>query len=189
MKTKTIALGAVLFLVITVSAFAGGGGGMLWQYQSENYPFIPDWHPDQNSRDLKMVGGYGYGVDRHGRIHGGYGFGIVSEDDGPGTVRGGFGGVISGFQILPRPIHLAVVSYVGVGGLSVQGSGGASDLESWFALSAELDVEVGLPLMGWFMPVVYAGYQYMGNLIPGESFEVFSSYSPVLGFRLAFGDF
>jgi hypothetical protein len=39
------------------------------------------------------------------------------------------------------------------------------------------------------MPTVFAGYQVAGNLVPGRPFEPFLSYTPVMGFRPAWGKF
>lgn len=187
MKTVKYTILGVLFFMMAVSLFADGGGGVFWQNQTDKFPFAPEWHLTQDLADLKMVGGFGYGIDNHGGISGGFGYGIVSEYEGEGAIAGGFGGVINGFRILHNPIHLAVVSYLGFGGIAIQGAPGEEE-EGYFAVSLELDVELGLP-MGWLMPVVYAGYQYIGNILPGDSFSLFQTYGPVLGCRVAFGDF
>ena len=81
----------VLMLPSAAFAYGGGGGGMYWQYQTEDYHFISGWSPERTDTDLKMFGGFGYGVDRHGGIHGGFGYALVSDFEGEGAVYGGCG--------------------------------------------------------------------------------------------------
>jgi hypothetical protein len=53
-------------------------------------------------------------------------------------------------------------------------------------VTEELDLEVGLAVLPWLMPIVYAGYQVMGNVGPGKPFQDFFSYAPVIGIRFDF---
>ncbi|MBI9104488.1 MAG: hypothetical protein JEY99_18885 [Spirochaetales bacterium] len=190
---KTIIFLLLLTILIPGLLFAGGGGGMMWQRQASEFPFATDWDLPDTNLGLHMMGGYGYGIDPDGRINGGFGYGILSDEDEvtgeliPGAISGGFGGVVNGYQLMSRPLHIAFVSYAGLGGL-YQAATSENDEKGWFAVSLEVDVEVGLPLFGWFVPVVYAGYQYIGSVFTDDNSEVFQTYSPVLGCRLTFGD-
>ncbi len=184
---KAVLTMLLILIFIPFCLSADGGGGMFWQQQVSEYPFAKDWDLESTDMNLHMVGGFGYGIAGDGRITGGYGYGITSEEGTPGAISGGFGGIVNGYRMFEGPLHFAVVTYAGIGGIHREAMGESPD-ESWFALSLEIDVEVGLPVFGWFMPVVYAGYQYMGGIFPSETDEVFQSYSPVLGIRLAFGD-
>ena len=60
---------------------------------------------------------------------------------------------------------------------------------SYLILTQEFDLEIGLAVFPWFMPVLFAGYQVMGNLYPQTPFQGFLSYTPIVGLRLAWGRF
>lgn len=184
---KTVLL-AALALIITTASFADGGGGMFYGYQVSAYPFLEKYPVRNNSLGLAYFGGYGYGVNRRNNwVTGGFGFAILDVGSDTG-VAGGFGGIISGFRLLAAPINISFLSWTGFGGISVggidpDGPGG------YFAVSEEITVELGLPILPWFMPTVYVGYQIAGNVIPGRAFESFLSYTPVAGLRVQWGDF
>ncbi len=112
-----------------VCARSGGGGGMLFGYQTSTYPFLNKYPVTNNSLELVYYGGISTGV-------------------------------------LP-----------------------ADGYEGFFGLLQEVTIELGFPIIRWFMPTLYAGYQIAGNLIPGVPFDAFFSYTPVVGFRLQWGSF
>ena len=199
MKKLGFLISILLISAFSLSAYddsedeGAGCGGIFFQRQATEYPFAEDWNINQASMDLEMIGGSGYGVSSDGKISGGFGFGILSDlnDDGileAGEVAGGFGGIINGVRILRYPLNLSFITCIGLGGVA-QGNGVEDEEDGWFSVILQANVEVGLPAFGWFMPVVYAGYQYMGSLIDNEAGESFQTYSPVLGARLFFGCF
>jgi len=173
-------------ITLLSTVFADGAGGMFFSYQTSQYPFLENHPVLNNSLGLIYYGGYGYGVDRKGNISGGFGLAIHDPEFKEGGVVGGFGGVISGYRILKRPVSLSIVSWTGFGGLAT-GDYETEAGNGFFSLFFELAVEAGIPITSWFMPVVYAGYQVIGNMIPGEFFSHFFSYTPVIGIRLCWG--
>ena len=166
---------------------SGGGGGMLVGYQTSGYPFLEAYPVSNNSLDLIYYGGFGYGVSRDGAIAGGFGFAIM-DVSGQSEIAGGFGGFISGIRLIQRPINLSVVSWTGLGGIST-GIYPAAGYQGFFAILQEVTLEIGFPVLRWFMPTIYAGYQVAGNLIPGVPFSTFFSYTPVVGLRIQWGSF
>ncbi len=177
---------AVMFLA-SVAANSGGGGGMLVGYQTSSYPFLEAYPVTNNSFDLIYYGGFGYGVSYDGAIAGGFGFAIM-DVSGQSEIAGGFGGFISGLRLIERPINLSIVSWTGIGGIST-GIYSATGDEGFMGLLQEVTLEIGFPLLRWFMPTIYTGYQIAGNLIPGVPFRDFFSYTPVLGLRIQWGSF
>jgi hypothetical protein len=137
--------------------------------------------------NLIYYGGFGYGVSWDRTITGGFGFAIM-DAAGRSEIAGGFGGFIGGFRLLDRPVNISIVSWTGLGGIST-GILPADGFEGFFGLLQELTLEIGIPVIRWFMPTLFAGYQIAGNLIPGVPFEAFFSYTPVIGFRLQWGSF
>ena len=178
----------VLILFSAMFAFADGGGGMYFGYQTSAYPFLSDNYSfENNSLGLAYYGGFGYGVTSNRTIVGGFGMAIMDIDNDSG-IAGGFGGVISGFRLLKEPISLSLMSMTGFGGIYT-GDYATDSGDGFFALSEELTLELGIPIISWFMPTVYAGYQIIANVIPGRMFQTFLSYTPVFGIRLQWGDF
>lgn len=185
---KLVFLLLSIMIIPSVFAGGGGGGGVFYGYQVSNYDFLlENYEIPNNTLGLSYFGGYGYGVSRDGIISGGFGMAIVDTELDSG-ITGGFGGVINGIQILDWPIHLSLVSYTGFGGIYT-GSHSSTPNSGFFAVSEEIDLEIGLPLFGWFMPTVFIGYQVAGNIIPGDLFSSFFSYSPVVGIRIGWGSF
>ena len=176
----------LLFICLSVMSFADGGGGFFFGMQASQYPLLENYPVNNNSMGLSCFGGYGYGITRH-VIAGGFGYAFLDLNDTSG-IAGGLGGIISGARILRWPISLSIVSWTGVGGIST-GSYETAAGSGFFCISEELTVGLGIPLLRWFMPVVYAGYQVVGNLIPGQIFQAFFSYTPVVGIRLSWGEF
>lgn len=181
-----------IFILMTVTAsfvFAGGGGGggMLIGYQTSTYPFLEKYPVASNSLELIYYGGFGYGVSYDGTITGGFGYAIM-DVAGDSKIAGGYGGFVSGFRLLEKPLNISIVSWTGLGGIYT-GILPASGYEGFFSLLEEVTLELGFPMIRWFMPTIYAGYQIAGNLIPGVPFGAFFSYTPVVGFRLQWGSF
>jgi len=179
----------LLLVCIAASLFArsGGGGGMSIGYQTSTYPFLDRYPVTANTKELIYYGGFGYGVSWDRSITGGFGYAIMDVAGGS-KIAGGFGGVIAGFRLLDRPVNISIVSWTGLGGLStgILPTGG---YKGFFALFEEVTVELGIPIIRWFMPTLFAGYQIAGNMIPGVPFRSFFSYTPVVGFRFQWGSF
>ena len=140
---------------------------------------------ENNNMDLYYSGGFGYGISRNNVISGGFGYAVYASED-ENTPLGGFGGVINGIRLLRYPFNVSLMSWTGFGGITINSVDGKKNS---FAISEELTLELGFPLFRWFSPTIYAGYQVIGSLGSGETFEDFLSYTPVLGFRFQWGKF
>ncbi len=81
-----------------------------------------------------------------------------------------------------------VLSWTGIGGIQFT-EAASSETMGYLIVTEEIDLEIGLPVLPWFMPVFYDGYQVMGNVGPGKPFQDFFSYTPVIGVRFVFGKF
>jgi hypothetical protein len=183
---QIVMITAALMALPALNSPADGGGGVFWGEQRAGYPFLPDTAIENNSMGLAYVGGYGYGIhDR--RITGGFGY-VIHDGDPENGTAGGFGGVIGGIALVRRPVSLSLISWTGIGGLCTAAQRAAGE-DGWFLLSEAITLELGVPVTRWLMPSVYAGYQVIGNLAPGEPFSEFFTYSPVVGFRVAWGRF
>ena len=163
-----------LLLIITAFAaapalLADGAGGLHFGSTNQNFPFVPEWELPHSDQALEFFGGYGYGVGYGNAINGGFGMAITGDwdDDGEPEVAGGLGGVISGYRLAKFPVNLNVVSWTGFGGISVM-EPGFEDGEGYFVISQEIAAELGLPVFRWFMPTVYAGYQWIFSVVPGD---------------------
>ncbi len=171
------AIGMILVLAVVLlptAAGADGGGGVFHGYQTGADPLPHD------AAGLEYTGGFGYGISGH-EVSGGFGVGW-SDEAQPAVTGGGYGGVIYGWRDHAGPLNMLVTSWTGIGGIRSEGKG-------YLLLSEEVDLELGLALLPWFMPSVYVGYQVAGNLAPGRPFSEWLNYSPVAGFRIAFGNF
>lgn len=170
-------IGLILLTVLVASGVSARGGGGVFQgayYPIEDYSNV--------DRDVRIIGGYGYGVDRGGARHGG--FGLVIHDADTSELVGAFGGVVSGRQLRSGSLTLSVNLWTGVGYVN-----------SWFVSSpvgvgylAEAAAEVGLALLPWFQVGVYGGMQAVGSLDPAHLISS-ARYAPVLGTRLTWGRF
>lgn len=187
MKRK--ALGAVVILLVgsCLSAGADGAGGVLLGYYAGSHPLALRYQIPSNGGDLMYFGGFGYGVERHGVLNGGFGIALLDTNAASG-VAGGMGGFITGLRLLRVPLHVAVVSWTGVGGVFA-GKTGPYAGRGYFIGLEEVDLEVGLPLSAWFMPTVFVGYQVTGNLVPGLPLRERVTYAPVAGFRISWARF
>ena len=183
MYRKTAVL-VILMIILAMTVHADGGGGMFFGYQISEYPLLQELAVRNNSLGLAYFGGHGYGIDSDGVVVGGFGFAILDADSET-EIAGGFGGIIAGIRLISVPINLSLISWTGFGGI------GVNDDRGYFALSEEVTLEIGLPILSWFMPTFYVGYQVAGNLIPGALFNQneFLSYTPVAGLRIQWGDF
>ena len=185
---RKLAIVLVVFAAVSgVSAVADGCGGMFYGLQTAEYPFLADYPVRNNSLGLIYYGGYGYGVSGRS-ITGGFGF-AVTDTGGDTGIAGGFGGVINGVRLCQRPVTISLISWTAVGGISTGNQTGEEQEEGYFAFMEEITLELGIPINRWFMPTLYAGYQVAGNLVPGKPFEDFLLYSPVIGVRVAWGEF
>ncbi len=193
-RRRLTALAVVFLLLLGVGTAAadsrgGGAGGLIIGNQTSEYPFLEDYRIQNNNLGLTYIGGFGYGVTGGGGISGGFGIGVFDPYDSDGGISAGFGGVIGGWRILRRPIYLTLTSWTGLGGVSLENAGRVSTADSYFAIFQELTLEAGLPFVEWFTPTVYAGYQVIGNVLPGVIFRDFLSYTPVIGLRIGWGSF
>jgi hypothetical protein len=186
MKRKNLCALTLLLTLPALAAVADGGGGAFYGLQTAEYPFLKGYPMVNNSRDLAYFGGYGYGVDGH-NVTGGFGF-AITDPTGETGIAGGFGGVINGVRLLRWPVNLSLLSWTAIGGISTGIPSGDSD-RGFLVIMEELTLELGLPILPWFMPTFYAGYQVAGNLTPGRPFQDFLSYTPVVGLRAAWGKF
>ena len=174
-------------IIVSAAMYADGGGGMLVGYQISRYPFLDNYEVAGNTLGLGYYGGFGYGVSDGRGIVGGFGMAIMDMTGNTGIV-GGFGGIISGIRIFKKPINVSLVSWTGFGGIST-GSYTVDGRDGFFAITEEVALEIGLPILRWFMPTVVVGYQVTGNILPGAPFTSFLSYTPVIGMRIQWGKF
>lgn len=177
----------VLLLLVSSIAFAGGGGGAFWGYQVTSYPFLENYPVRNSGLGLVTQGGMGLGINQDGRIFGGFGLGINDPADEDSGINGGFGGVITGWRFFERPFTLMFTNYIGVGGINT-GTYSPSGNDNFFALFYEGNIEVLFPVL-FFNPTLFAGYQVIANITPGQTFEDVTSYSPVVGVRFLWGGF
>jgi hypothetical protein len=180
---KIILIASILLMTMCLSA--EGAGGLFSSSQTEDLDWmIDDFDLSYGATGLESFGGFGYGVGEDGDIVGG--FGIVFENqDSETQVFGAFGGIINGYKVISSPINLVVASWTGVG---VYDMTEALNNSSGIGLFEELSLEIGLPVTGWFMPSVYAGYQWILPLTGRDIFNPVSA-SPVVGVRLQWGAF
>lgn len=183
MRMNTILIAAAIVIGAATGAWAGGGGaGGL-----TNGTQYLDLDRCLYSHDIEevTVGGFGYGVDRHGERVGGFGLAFFSAD--PAIVfEGGVGGFINGQQFSIGPLTAAVVAWTGVGCLTTNVPGIAG---TWYTLFLEADVEVGWAVTRWMQVSGYAGMQLLTNLSPEDPFQGLLFYTPVVGVRVAWGSF
>lgn len=186
---KVPALIAVLGLCVLFPVIADGAGGAFWGSQQIHYPWASyeDSIFSSTADRLDYVGGMGFGIDHDGTVSGGFGVGFSEQKDGEKGVSGGFGGLITGHRIFKRPLNLIGLLFVGVGGVSDEGSADPKLQDGVFSIMGEGTLEASLPL-SFFHPTVYAGYQVIASVGSGGIGETYLSYSPTIGFRMLFGD-
>ncbi len=184
---RITAVGLILIAaLLPAAAFADGGGGFFYGLQTTEYPFLRCYPIRNNSLGLMYTGGYGYGISDH-EITGGFGVALSDFDEQTG-IAGGYGGLINGFRARLGPVNLMLTAWTGIGGLKFRAPLSLEE-RSYLILSEEIDLEIGFAVLPWFMPVLFAGYQVMGNLYPERPFQGFFSYAPVVGLRFAWGHF
>ena len=185
MRMNRVFVAAAAIAALAASgAWAHGGGGAGGVTHGFQYLELNRGCYSVDVRE-NTVGGFGYGVDRHGERFGGFGLAFFSED--PSVVfEGGVGGLINGQQFSIGPLTAAAVAWTGVGCLTTDVPGMAG---SWITLFLEADVEVGWALTPWLQVTGYAGMQLMTNLSPGDPFEGMLFYTPTVGVRIAWGSF
>ena len=181
---RILVAAAAIAVLAAAGAYAGGGGGAGGVTHGFQYLELDSgWY----SVDVQetTVGGFGYGVNRHGERIGGFGLAFFSAD--PAVVfEGGVGGLINGQQFSIGPLTAAAVAWTGIGCLraGVPGMTGA-----WLTLFLEADLEIGWALTPWLQVTGYGGVQVMANLAPGDPFEGMLFYTPTVGVRIAWGSF
>ncbi|NBC29162.1 MAG: hypothetical protein GVY29_04125, partial [Spirochaetes bacterium] len=161
-------LTAVMILLLAgapVFADSGGAGGIIVGNQISEYPLLENVRVQNNSLGLAYVGGFGYGVSSNGRISGGFGMGVFDPYNEDGGISGGFGGAIGGWRIIRRPIYLTLTSWTGIGGVAVRNPAVGQFANGYLAVFQEFSVELGIPFSNWFTPTLFAGYQFMVNLV------------------------
>lgn len=187
MTTKAMWVAMVLLGGACLAAAADGAGGVLIGRSMSSHPLALRYALPSRGAELTYFGGWGYGAERHGVLNGGFGIALVDRDSASGAA-GGVGGFITGLRLMRSPVHLALVSWTGFGGLYA-GTTGPHAGRGYVVGFEEVDLELGLRLSSWFMPVLYAGYQLTGNLLPGLPLEERVTYAPVAGVRVAWGRF
>jgi hypothetical protein len=186
MSLKSVLILALILGAALSAAYADGGGGFYCGLQIQEYPFLEGYPLRNDSLGLSYTGFYGYGVSGH-EIHGGFAVSLSDFESQTG-IAGGYGGVIYGARGKAGPLNLMLTSWTGLGGVKVAAAAGG-ETETYLIATEEINLELGLAVLPWLMPVFYAGYQVMGNLGPGRPFQEFLSYTPVVGIRFAFGKF
>ncbi len=171
---KRTILFAGLMVLVVFAASARGGGGI---FHGAYYPVQEYSNVD---RDVRVLGGYGYGADRRGTRHGG--FGLVIHDEDTGELIGAFGGIISGSQLRSGPLTLSLNLWTGVGYVDPWYLGSRVEL----GYLAEATAEAGFRLLPWFQVSVYGGMHAVGSLDPAYLISS-ARYTPVLGTRLTWG--
>lgn len=187
MTFRSLWLALVLVSGVTIAAGADGAGGILMGRTMGSHPLALQYDLPSNAGELVYFGGYGYGTERHGVLSGGFGIAILDRDSANG-VAGGVGGFITGLRLMRSPVHVALVSWTGVGGIFA-GRLGTSPGRGYVVGFEEVDLEIGLRLSSWFMPCAFVGYQLTGNLVPGRPLQERVTYAPVAGVRVAWGRF
>ena len=112
--------------------------------------------------------------------------GGFSNHDLAATAYGGFGGNVTGQELVLGPLTLAITAWTGVGGIAAEGIPGSG---GYFALFEELDVEIAFAPMPWMQIVAYAGFQVVVSVLPGFFANEAIAYTPTLGIRLVWGSF
>jgi hypothetical protein len=171
MKPTLIPAVLLCILVPVSSACAGGAGGVGYGYQ---------YFDDRlSSSDMGManITGYGYGVLSDGSRVGGFGMSILSS---LGIAAGGVGGMLVGHEWRSGPVVAALTLWGGVGGAAWAGQG-------YMLAYGAAEAELGLRVLPWMQIVGYAGYQAIGNVLPGIPFNRALLRTPVLGIRIGWG--
>jgi hypothetical protein len=171
MKMKVTLAVLLCSLVPASIAFAGGAGGIGYGYQ------YFDGRLSSSDMGMSNITGYGYGVLDDGSRVGGFGMSFISAS---GDAAGGVGGMLVGHEWRTGPLVAALTLWGGLGGASWAGQG---CMLGYGAVEAELGVRV-LP---WMQIVGYAGYQAIGNFLPGIPFSRALLRTPVLGIRIGWG--
>lgn len=185
MRMNRIFVAAAVIAVLAASgAYAGGAGGAGGVTHGFQYLDLDGGWYSVDVRE-NSVGGFGYGVNRHGERIGGFGLAFFSADPSV-AFEGGVGGLINGQQFSIGPLTAAAVAWTGVGCLHTDVPGMAG---SWVTLFLEADVEVGWALTPWLQLTGYGGVQMMASLAPDEPFESMLFYTPTVGVRIAWGSF
>jgi hypothetical protein len=185
MRMNRILVAAAALAVVAASgAWAGGGGGAGGVTHGFQYIYLDNCLSSVNVQE-NTIGGFGYGVNRHGERIGGFGLAFFSVDPSV-EFEGGVGGLINGQQFSIGPLTAAAVAWTGIGCLTTDVAGIAG---TWFTLFIEADVEVGWALTPWLQVTGYGGMQVMVNLEPEDPFEGMLFYTPTVGVRIAWGSF
>ncbi len=178
-RLRVISVISLLIALAACPLFAHGGGGITFGSQY--------YDPDFANRDLSAfsVGGFGYGVSADGQRIGGFGMAFtgIGSTAGQPDISGGIGGLITGQELRIGPFTVAVNLWLGLGGLAVD----FENPSGFMAAFGELNLELGIPVTRWMQLVGYAGFQVLGNLIPGMPFEDVLIYTPVVGVRIRWG--
>jgi len=208
---KAWAAGILLVLLFGaaggVVASPGGGGGVEYFTNLGNTPVsklgLPtNWLVDLPPGSVYGIGGFGYGIDRHGWKTGGFGRAIFANGlsldlpDGSAAVTGavgGIGGVISGTQCRIGPIDLSINCRMGLGGIAVTqknltAASPYSTLVSGVVLVyGSLEGELGLLVFPATMVSVFAGIDALVPVpYPGS---LTALPAPMAGLRITWGRF
>jgi hypothetical protein len=175
---------AAIAVLAASGAWAGDGGGAGGVTFGRQYLDLDHGWYTADVPEIS-VGGFGYGVNRHGERIGGFGLAFCSADPAV-EFEGGVGGLINGQQLSFGPLTAAAVAWTGVGCLHTDVPGMVG---SWLTLFLEADVEVGWAVTPWLQVSGYGGVQVMAGLAPESPADGMLFYTPVVGVRIAWGSF
>jgi hypothetical protein len=170
---KVLLAASLCLLVPSALVLAGGAGGIDYGYQ------YFDGGLSSSDMGMSFITGYGYGVHHDGSRIGGFGSSLVSAG---GDAAGGIGGLLVGQEWRTGPVVAAVTLWGGLGGAAWAGRG-------YMLASVAVEAELGFRVLPWMQVVGYAGYQAIGNVLPGALFSRALLRTPVVGIRLAWGGF
>lgn len=171
MNTRVMLAVLLCALVGASIAFAGGAGGVDYGYQ------YFDSGLSSSNLGMSYITGYGYGVSDDGSRVGGFGTSLISAT---GDAAGGVGGMLVGHEWRTGPVVIAFTLWGGLGGASWGGQG-------YMLAYGAVEAELGVRVLPWMQIVAYAGYQSIGNVVPGAPFSRAALWTPVLGIRIGWG--
>jgi len=172
------------------------GGGMMY---ASNIG-IPEWergidNSTMQTGKIHLTGGMGYHTDAKGNRFGGFGFGINGSNDNT-AFKGGFGGVLSGFESHDDNWFLGIQALLGIGGLEVTTNskshipyGFPAAYQQNFAFAGQLELESGITVLPWLRLSGYMGMTAILVPLHDRAWEDQLMRFPHVGFRVAFGSF
>jgi hypothetical protein len=198
---RLVLLFACLFLFSALAFSSGGASGVFSGLVQ------PEWDPNflglpleavHQPFNLAYVGGFSYEVDDEGSILGYFGMafmdkGFFTGGEEDSHMAGGAFGLVVGQRVIGTDfLHLDLASRLGLGGCYVNewlGAASPRDPTGYMILYAEPYAELGIGIFPWAHLAVTAGYQIMGNWLPGLPFQHLFTLTPTIGLSVSFGSF